>query len=121
MDIFSAHDIPKDEPERVYHAFVLGLLSSLQKDYEIKSNKESGLGRYDVCLFPKNAKGLGIILEFKKAKEGSDLKELADLALTQIETLHYVTELKSRGIQKILALGMAFRGKLVNIQNKFIE
>ena len=121
MDIFSAHDIPKDEPERVYHAFVLGLLSSLQKDYEIKSNRESGLGRYDVCLFPKNVKGLGIILEFKKAKEGSDLKELADLAITQIETLHYVTELKSRGIQKILALGMAFQGKVVNIQNKFIE
>ena len=114
--------ICQEEPERVYHAFVLGLLASLEEEnYEIKSNRESGLGRYDVCLLPKNAKGLGIVLEFKKAKKGSDLKEVADLAITQIETLHYVTELKSRGIQKILALGMAFQGKLVNIQNKFIE
>ncbi|MES2198995.1 MAG: AAA family ATPase [Chlamydiota bacterium] len=122
LDIFSAHDIPNDEPERVYHAFVLGLLASLQKDYEIKSNRESGLGRYDVCLFPKDPKGLGIILEFKKAKEKEkDLKKLASSAIKQIQTLHYVTELKSRGIQKILALGMAFQGKVVNIQDKLLD
>ncbi|MES2199687.1 MAG: AAA family ATPase [Chlamydiota bacterium] len=122
MDIFSVHDIPKDEPERVYHAFILGLLASLEEEnYEIKSNRESGLGRYDVCLFPKDAKRLGIILEFKKAKEEENLKELANSAIMQIQTLHYVTELKSRGVQKILALGMAFHGKLVSIQDKFFS
>ncbi|MES2200294.1 MAG: AAA family ATPase, partial [Chlamydiota bacterium] len=68
INIFSVHDIPKKAPERVYHAFVLGLLASLRDSYEIKSNKESGLGRYDVCLFPKDLEKLGIILEFKKAK-----------------------------------------------------
>ena len=123
MNIFSSHDIPKDEPERVYHAFVLGLLSSLQDEgYEIKSNRESGLGRYDVCLFPKNPERLGIILEFKKAKEEEkNLKELASSAITQIQTLRYITELKSRGVQKILALGMVFQGKLVCIQDKLLK
>jgi hypothetical protein len=118
MDVFSVHDISKDEPERVYHAFVLGLLASLQKDYEVRSNRESGLGRYDVCLFPKDPKALGIILEFKKAKEGDDLQAQAKSAILQIEKLEYMTDLKSRGIQKILALGMAFHGKHVFIEQK---
>ena len=123
LNIFSTHDIPKGAPERVYHAFVLGLLASLPEEgYELKSNRESGLGRYDVCLFPKDPKGLGIILEFKKAEKGQkNLKELATLAITQIQSLQYVTELKSRGVQRILALGMAFQGKLVSIQDKFLE
>ncbi len=123
MNVFSSHDVPKDEPERVYHAFVLGLLASLQEEnYEIKSNRESGLGRYDVCLFPKNSEGLGIVIEFKKATEGEkDLKALACLAITQIQSLNYITELKSRGIQKILALGIAFQGKLVSIKDKFLS
>jgi hypothetical protein len=122
MSIFSSHDVPKEEPERVYHAFVLGLLSSLEEEnYEIKSNRESGLGRYDVCLFPKNPERLGLLLEFKKAKEQeTDLQTLADSAIAQIETLHYVTELKSRGVSKILALGMAFQGKKVVIQHSFL-
>jgi hypothetical protein len=121
LEIFSSHDIPKEEPERVYHAFMLGLLVSLQKDYEIKSNRESGLGRYDLCLFPKKPNTLGIILELKKAKNSEDLKELASSAITQIEKLEYMTELKSRGIQKILALGIAFQGKSVSLQDKLFN
>jgi hypothetical protein len=121
MNVFSAHDIPKEDPERVYHAFVLGLLSSLQdQNYEIKSNRESGLGRYDVCLFPKAPGGLGVILEFKKAgEEEKDLKRLAVSAIAQIEKLQYVTELQARGTEKILALGFAFQGKVVSIEHKF--
>lgn len=121
LEVFSVHDL-SGEPERVYHAFVLGLLASLQEEgYEIKSNRESGLGRYDVCLFPKNPEALGVILEFKKGEEGEDLPKLAKSAIKQIETLAYLTELKSRGIQKVLALGMAFQGKLVSIQDKFLS
>ena len=121
LNIFSFHDLSQKEPERVYHAFVLGLLASLQEEnYEIKSNRESGLGRYDVCLFPKNPEGLGVILEFKKADENEkDLANLANEAILQIENLHYVTELKNRGVQKILALGMAFQRKQVFIRDKF--
>ena len=122
MDIFSSHDISKNAPERVYHAFVLGLLVSLKETYEIKSNRESGIGRFDVCLFPKNLEDFGIILEFKKAKKGEkDLESLAELALRQIESLHYVTELNSRGVQKVLALGLAFQGKQVFIREKFLS
>ena len=124
MDMFSSHDISKKAPERVYHAFVLGLLVSLRKTHEIKSNRESGLGRFDLCLFPKNLNDLGIILEFKKAKkeefEKKDLEKLANSAILQIENLHYVTELKHRGVQKILALGMAFQGKQVFIRDKLL-
>ena len=122
MEIFSSHDISKNAPERVYHAFVLGLLVSLKETYEIKSNRESGIGRFDVCLFPKNLEDFGIILEFKKAKKGEkDLESLAELALRQIESLHYVTELNSRGVQKVLALGLAFQGKQVFIREKFLS
>ena len=89
---------------------------------EMRSNRESGLGRYDVCLFPKDPiKGPSIILEFKKAKEGEDLSILAQSAILQIEKLEYMTDLKGRGIQKILALGMAFHGKHVFVQNKVIS
>ena len=100
----------------------LGLLAPLQEEsYEIKSKRESGHGRYDVCLFPKNPEGLGIILEFKKAKEDEkNLQELARLALLQTEKLQHVTELKSRGIQKILALGVAFQGKNVSVEDKIV-
>ena len=123
LNIFSSHDIPKEEPERVYHAFVLGILASLQEHgYEVRSNRESGLGRYDVCLFPKDPSKLGILLEFKKAKHGEkNLKQLAVSALEQIENLHYITELKNHGITKILALGMAFQGKRVAIQDKVLH
>ena len=120
MEMFSVHDLPKNASERVYHAFVLGLLTSLRESYEIRSNRESGLGRYDVCLFPKNSTNLGILLEFKKAKEGEDLQKLSIEAIEQIQALHYVTELHSRGVQKILILGMAFQGKLICIQEKFL-
>ncbi len=101
----------------------LGLLASLSElGYEIKSNRESGFGRYDVCLFPKDTSKLGIIFEFKKATDKTkNLSGLADFAIKQIEKLHYVTELKSRGVQKILALGFGFKGKDVHVKSKFIS
>lgn len=111
----SVHDIPQDEPERVYHAFVLGLLVALKDEYDVRSNRESGYGRYDVCLIPKNKEKLGIVLEFKKVKEGS-LEEGANLALKQIEEKLYADELRAQGIKKILHIGLAFRGKEVGIK-----
>ncbi|MES2200462.1 MAG: AAA family ATPase, partial [Chlamydiota bacterium] len=84
LNTMSYYDVPKDEPERVYHAFVLGLLVSLEETYEVKSNRESGFGRYDVCLIPKDPLGLGIILECKKVKEAESLSLAAEDALKQI-------------------------------------
>ncbi len=121
MEIFSVYDLPWADSERVYHAFVLGLLTSLRDTHEVRSNRESGLGRYDVCLFPKDPKALGILMEFKKGKEGEDLDLLAEEALKQIQALSYTKELSSRGISKILLLGIAFQGKIVSLKGKHLK
>lgn len=119
LNTMSYYDIPQDEPERVYHAFVLGLLVNLE-GYEVKSNRESGYGRYDVCLIPKNPSALGIIMEFKKVKLAEDLEKAAEDALRQIEVERYAQDLLSCNVRKILALGLAFQGKKVLVKERFI-
>lgn len=116
----SVFDVPLEESEKIYHAFVLGMLIGLRDQYEIKSNRESGLGRYDVLLIPKDPKGLGIVMEFKKVGrfEKSDLETAVESALTQIEEKHYVQELLDRGISRILLVGLAFHGKLLLIRSR---
>jgi hypothetical protein len=118
----SVFDVPAEDSEKIYHAFVLGLLIGLKGRYEVKSNRESGYGRYDVMLIPKNLKDLSIILEFKKVdlSKKSDLEETALSALKQIEEKNYTQELLDRDIKKILLLGLAFQGKKVLIRHKFI-
>lgn len=117
---FSMFDITSQEPERVYHAFVLGILVGLNGSYEVKSNRESGHGRYDVILIPKDPHNLGIIMEFKKiTSSGMSLEEAGECALQQIEVKQYATELLDRNVQRILYLGFAFDGKKVLIRSKF--
>jgi hypothetical protein len=117
----SVFDVPAEESEKIYHAFVLGMLIGLKDQYEVKSNRESGLGRYDVMLIPKNLNDLGIIMEFKKVGrfEEADLESAVLSALQQIENRHYVQELLDRSIRKVLYLGFAFKGKQVLIRSKF--
>lgn len=114
----SVFDLGGDEPEKVYHALVLGLLLGLRGRYEVKSNRESGYGRYDVMLIPVNPKELGIILEFKKIGpfDSSTLEEGVASALKQIEDKCYAQELLDRNIPNILYLGLAFKGKQVLIR-----
>ena len=87
----SVFDVASDEPEKIYHALVLGMLIGLKDRYVVKSNRESGYGRYDVMLIPKDPKELGIILEFKKVGrfEETDLETAVASALKQIEDKHY--------------------------------
>jgi predicted AAA-ATPase/PD-(D/E)XK nuclease superfamily protein len=120
LDAFSFFDVSADEPEKIYHSFVLGMLVGLQDRYEVKSNRESGYGRYDVMLIPKNRQELGIVIEFKKIgnADKGDLELAATAALQQIEDRQYDVELKNRGINRILHLGMAFKGKNVVIRSK---
>ncbi|MCX6990917.1 MAG: AAA family ATPase [Chlamydiae bacterium] len=117
----SVFDVPAEESEKIYHAFILGMLIGLKDTYEVKSNRESGLGRYDVMLIPKNPKDLGIIMEFKKISpfEKTDLETAVNSALKQIEDRHYAQELLDRGVDRILYLGLAFEGKNVLIRHKF--
>lgn len=120
---FSIFDIPFNESEKIYHAFVLGMLVGLKGKYDIKSNRESGFGKYDVMVIPKDPKKLGIIMEFKKVEpsEANGLEKAAKLAIEQIEDKKYAQELFDRGITHILYLGLAFSGKKVVIDHKFKE
>lgn len=120
---FSSFDVGKQasqrsQPERFYHGFVLGLLVEVRDLYEIRSNRESGYGRYDVMLIPKIKENDGIILEFKvKESEEKTLEETVQTALAQIEDKEYDTELLELGVNKehIRHYGFAFEGKKVLI------
>jgi len=110
----------REEPERFYHGFVLGLLVDLKDKYRILSNRESGFGRYDVILEPKNpAEGDAIILEFKvfNRRRESSLAETVQAALQQIREKRYAQELEARGIEsgRIRIYGFGFQGKEVLI------
>jgi len=113
----SYFDLSGKEPERVYHAFVLGMLISLSKTYEVKSNKESGYGRYDVMIIPKDISKLGIIIEFKKINNLSkeSIEEGTLKALKQIEEKRYAQELINKGVKDIIKLAIVFKGKAVKI------
>lgn len=98
--------------EGFYHGMMLGLCAILGNRYKIRSNRESGLGRFDIQLMPL-AKGMpGFIFEFKHTKdEHTDLSALADSALQQIEAKKYDTELRDNGVNSIISICIAFRGK----------
>ena len=106
------------EPERFYHGFVLGLIVDLEDRYQITSNRESGFGRYDVVVEPKEKADPAIIMEFKiQDQDEKDLSQTVEAALSQIETKNYASGLIGKGIQpeRIRKYGFAFRGKEILI------
>lgn len=108
----------ESEPERFYHGFVLGLMVELTGRYSITSNRESGFGRYDVILEPKNKADDAMILEFKvQDSDEISLQDTVEAALEQIRSRKYDTVLLERGIpkDKIRIYGFVFRGKQVLI------
>lgn len=106
--------------EGFYHGLVLGLVALMDNQYKIRSNRESGDGRYDISLIPRDRKNPGIIMELKWEKGLGDeaLEALSAEALEQIDDKRYDAELQNDGIEDILKLGIAFSGKKVRIKTK---
>ena len=123
VEMFSFFDTgegpSRQEPERFYHGFVLGLLVELTGRYSITSNRESGYGRYDVLMEPLNREDDAIILEFKvyDGKKETGLRETAQEALRQIRRQRYDETLKVKGIgeNRIRHYGIGFKGKKAEI------
>jgi len=121
MQTVSVYDTGQDTSENFYHAFVLGILVNLDKDYEIKSNRESGIGRYDVMIIPKATHKKGIVIEFKRASKKESLEEALDRAKKQLAQKKYETELIQRGIEQSIRLAIAFKGKEVMMEMEEIK
>jgi hypothetical protein len=137
--VFSYHDFG-GEPEKVYHALVAGLLIWISDTHQIKSNRESGYGRYDIMIIPlaggtarknlaggtagKNLAGgtyegqTGYVIEFKTVDEEEDetVSAAVEAALKQIEDKKYETELIERGIKNYKKLAIVFKGKEVTVK-----
>ena len=106
--------------ETFYHGLALGLVALMDNHYKIKSNRESGDGRYDISLIPREKKYPGIIMElkWKGSLEPIQLEDLSKEALKQIDDKRYDLEMREDGINNILKLGIAFSGKKVVINAK---
>ncbi|WP_374123848.1 AAA family ATPase [Leptotrichia hongkongensis] len=101
--------------EDFYHGLVLGMMFYLDNYYYVKSNEESGLGRYDVVIEPKNKNNRGFILEFKVVKNEDDLEKVSEEAIEQIIEKKYDIGLRDRGIKDVTFVGVAFCGKVVKV------
>ena len=116
--MFSYMDVGENTAENLYHAFVLGMLVGLKDTYYVNSNRESGYGRYDIMLEPKEKNGNSFIMEFKVYKEDREktIEDTIENAKRQIEEKGYEANLKERGFTNITKMVFAFKGKDVKME-----
>jgi Predicted AAA-ATPase/PD-(D/E)XK nuclease superfamily len=112
----SYHDVAETQAEAFYHAFVLGLLVTLEKTHRVLSNREVGQGRADVLLLPKTPGQPGVVLEFKKQTGKGSLASHAAAALRQISAKGYAAELEAAGAAPIQKMGISFAGKEIVVK-----
>jgi len=119
LSVLSYHDTAGDAPEQVYHAFVLGLLTHLSDRYIVRSNRESGYGRYDVLMIPRQVDEPGFVFEFKKIDRPDEktVKEAMQSALQQIKVKQYAVELQAQGVKRIWGIGVVVDGKQVWVES----
>ena len=109
----SYHDTSNHEG--FYHGFMLGILAVLASRYHVRSNRESGYGRFDLAVFPKHKGQAGVLMELKVAKTEGELQKEAETALAQIEEMDYLAEFRAQGIENVWKYGIAFCGKKLNV------
>jgi hypothetical protein len=114
----SYYDFADKEPEKIYHALVLGMMVHLQSDYRISSNRESGYGRYDIILHPLKKELPGFVFEFKKFDEDDEetIQQTLDAAFEQMLEKRYASILESEGCTNIHHIAIAFKGKEVKMK-----
>ena len=117
LQSLSVYDVEKREVERVYQAFLLGMLVSLSPDYEVSSNRESGYGRYDICVIPLKSKKTCVIMELKSLRIRETYEDALTSALKQIEDRQYEAAIHQRGYDDILKLAVVFDGKRVWVRS----
>lgn len=113
VQIASFHDTA--ERESFYHGSVLGVMAWLRPKYRVLSNRESGYGRFDLGIFPKESGIPGIIMEFKVADSEEALRKTAEEALSQIGQRDYLAEFREQGVEKVWKYGVAFCGKRLHL------
>ena len=116
---FSYHDTGGAEPERVYQAFLLGLLVHLNATHDVRSNRESGYGRYDVMVLPRSPGHPGVVIECKQLSQFADetVEDALASAMDQIERRRYAEDLAACGAQPIHRYGLVFDGKRVWVRH----
>ncbi|MCQ2507975.1 MAG: PD-(D/E)XK nuclease domain-containing protein [Dorea sp.] len=109
--------------ESFYYGMVLGMLSVVSDNYQVRSNREAGTGRFDIQLEPRKPDLPGFLFEFKTKKdlEDPELERLAETGLKQIKTKEYTIELESRNIYPIHLYGVGFSGKKVAVKHEVVE
>ena len=112
-EMFSYMDVGENTAENFYHAFVLGMLVGLKDSYYVNSNRESGMGRYDIMLEPQDKTKNSFIIEFKVANnmKESTIEDVIENAKKQIEEKDYESNLRERGFNNITKMVFAFKGK----------
>ena len=126
LKTLSYHDTANDQekmeaPEQVYHAFLLGVFINLNNEYIIDSNKESGTGRFDIILEPRDISKTAFIIELKRVTLKQTIEQAINEALNQIEKKKYDVSLIDKGFKNIEKVAMAFDGKDALVSNKIIE
>jgi len=104
-------------PENLYHGLVLGMLVHLEGQYEVRSNRETGLGRADVIMRPKAPNKPGVLMEFKALEPGDDVDKALKVGALQVRKKHYSTELLAVGVPIVYEYTMAFDGKVAWVKH----